>query len=391
MWTLGVFIVVVLCCGCCQSWLVSNWWTPCYSDPPVGCFPSGYPFNNSGGFYPQSPDTINIRFHLYSRRQNVTVSLGNTLQDVQTSYNASLNTVIIIHGYLEGPDEIWIRELTTELLRRNDTNVFTLDWYDGANSFFYYQSVANARVVGAVLSLFIQELVALGSQPSSFHLVGFSLGAHVAGYAGSRIAGIARITGLDPAGISFEDTPPEVRLDPTDAILVDVIHTDSSPGLGMGTFEPMGTVDFYVNGGADQPGCANSVMGRVSAFFETIGLGFDSVRTAVGCSHMRATQLFARSVNNNCSWVTYICPNYRTPFGQQCSPCHVAGQCHVMGYGSVQLTGQQSLGTYYRIDTPQQSPFCCKYRTLSNCHCPSGSNTLICLLSIDTVPVAAIH
>lgn len=35
-------------------------------------------------------------------------------------------------------------------------------------------------------------------------------------------------SGLDPAQPYFQDTPAEVRLDPLDALFVDVIHTDSS-------------------------------------------------------------------------------------------------------------------------------------------------------------------
>lgn len=34
--------------------------------------------------------------------------------------------------------------------------------------------------------------------------------------------------GLDPAGPYFEGTPPEVRLDPTDANFVDVIHSNAA-------------------------------------------------------------------------------------------------------------------------------------------------------------------
>jgi pancreatic triacylglycerol lipase len=40
--------------------------------------------------------------------------------------------------------------------------------------------------------------------------------------------------GLDPAGPYFEDTDPKVRLDPTDALFVDVIHTDGTNNLLLG-------------------------------------------------------------------------------------------------------------------------------------------------------------
>lgn len=47
-----------------------------------------------------------------------------------------------------------------------------------------------------------QELVELGSPASSFHLVGFSLGAHVAGLAGKRVPGLGRITGRHSRSLS---------------------------------------------------------------------------------------------------------------------------------------------------------------------------------------------
>ena len=37
------------------------------------------------------------------------------------------------------------------------------------------------------------------------------------------------LPGLDPAEPCFQGTPEEVRLDPSDAMFVDVIHTDSAP------------------------------------------------------------------------------------------------------------------------------------------------------------------
>lgn len=43
--------------------------------------------------------------------------------------------------------------------------------------------------------------------------------------------------GLDPAEPCFEGTPELVRLDPSDALFVDVIHTDAAPIIpNMGEF-----------------------------------------------------------------------------------------------------------------------------------------------------------
>jgi dihydroxyacetone kinase DhaKLM complex PTS-EIIA-like component DhaM len=58
---------------------------------------------------------------------------------------------------------------------------------------------------------------------------GFSIGAHAAGVAGSFIQEmnngqkIARITGLDPAGIGFDEDRLQTVLDKSDADFVDVI------------------------------------------------------------------------------------------------------------------------------------------------------------------------
>lgn len=48
----------------------------------------------------------------------------------------------------------------------------------------------------------------------------------------------------------FENTDPKVRLDPTDAIFVEAIHTDGTATLqvGLGLFQAVGHIDFYPNG-----------------------------------------------------------------------------------------------------------------------------------------------
>lgn len=56
----------------------------------------------------------------------------------------------------------------------------------------------------------------------------------VAGYAGEHVPGLGRITGLDPAEPFFQFMPPNVRLDPSDALFVDVIHTDADSIFNLG-------------------------------------------------------------------------------------------------------------------------------------------------------------
>lgn len=40
--------------------------------------------------------------------------------------------------------------------------------------------------------------------PKNVHIIGHSLGAHTAGYAGTLVQGLGRITGLDPAEPYFQ-------------------------------------------------------------------------------------------------------------------------------------------------------------------------------------------
>ena len=86
----------------------------------------------------------------------------------------------------------------------------------------------------------IDFLVSEGSQYINFHVLGASLGAHVAGYVGHYTKGqIGRITGLDPSGPLFHSVPLRDRLDPSDAHFVDIIHT---AGKWVGNSDISGTI-----------------------------------------------------------------------------------------------------------------------------------------------------
>ena len=71
-------------------------------------------------------------------------------------------------------------------------------------------------------------------------MIGYGLGAHVAGFAGKKVQEggkkkiVGRITGLDPANPGFDYDCPKFRLDKMDADFVDIIHTDTQTILVMG-------------------------------------------------------------------------------------------------------------------------------------------------------------
>ena len=88
------------------------------------------------------------------------------------------------------------------LLDREDCNVILVDWSKGAG-YPYGQAAGNTRLVGAQIAVLIRFLIfsSNGSSPLAdrFYIVGFSLGAQTAGYAGSNMRAhgmlLGRITG----------------------------------------------------------------------------------------------------------------------------------------------------------------------------------------------------
>ncbi|TDH00980.1 hypothetical protein EPR50_G00175440 [Perca flavescens] len=176
-----------------------------------------------------------------------------------SNYGGKRKTRFIVPGYLKKDDEDWPQEMCKVMVKLENVNCIAVEWKKGVKT-QYVQAANNARVLGAQVAFMITFLKANFKQKSDkFHIIGHSLGAHAAGDAGSRTAGLARITGLDPTEPYFQDTDASVRLDTSDAAFVDVIHTDGLPfksKLGLGMSQSMGHIDFYPNGGELMPGCS---------------------------------------------------------------------------------------------------------------------------------------
>lgn len=154
-------------------------------------------------------------------------------------------------------------------------------------------------------------------------MVGHSLGAHVAGFAGKEVKKhaprIYRISGLDPARSPFENSTVsnEDRLYREDAIVVFVIHTDRG---ARGFVESIGTIDFFPNNGTSpQPGCENSEDGEGRLSNKLCVNSIIFVFVVDLCSHKRAYEFFTESIKNPNGFVSTLCLSYEDYENESCA------------------------------------------------------------------------
>lgn len=69
-----------------------------------------------------------------------------------------------------------------------------VDWGPGSAVPNYVRAAANTRLVGRQLAKLVRSL---NVPLEKVHLIGFSLGAHVAGFAGAELGNVSRITGIN--------------------------------------------------------------------------------------------------------------------------------------------------------------------------------------------------
>jgi len=320
----------------------------CY--PPYGCFSDEAPYNQALVRLPEHPTNVDTKFRVYTRSNPLIpdyVDPLDSLSPARIKFNTTKNTVMFVHGYLESPYAWYIGMLIVELLKYEDMNVIFCDWKKGS-AFPYHQAVGNTRIVGAQVSRMIEVLRNnTGLDLAKFRLIGFSLGAHIAGYAGRNLRRkgiiLPRITGLDPAAPYFEKQHIDVRLDPTDAEFVDVTHTDSKTLIfnGFGTTQEMGHIDFFPNGGYHQVGCGKLDIGAIQY---------------LACSHYRAIRYFMESINSKCPYYGYPCTSYKDFTDKKCTTCG-KDECPKMSF-HVQKPKQKQAGVKYYLKTHKEFPYC---------------------------------
>jgi len=246
-----------------------------------------------------------VHLNLYTNLNGGSTPYRLLVNDVDNLANSGFNpqnpTKILIHGFGNNGQSAIIIDTKNAYLATGNYNIIGVDWGVLAAAPNYIAAADNARPVGQHIAELIDFLVAqTGAKLGDFHLIGHSLGGHVAGFAGSSTTTgkVARITGLDSAYPLFANEGPDGSLDAGDAILVDAIHTASGV---LGLREPYGDVDFYPNKGTiPQPGCG-------------------PLDITGSCSHGRSVDYFVYSITHNDAFPSVECLNLDEAVSAACT------------------------------------------------------------------------
>jgi hypothetical protein len=164
------------------------------------------------------------------------------------------------------------RLLKNAYITRGEYNVIIVDWSSvSLSTWFYTGTLQRVYPTGVAVSKFVRWL---NVDLSRLHIVGFDLGGHIAGIAGRNLNGLAsRIVGLDPSRSANS-------LNRNDALLVEIYHSSDQ----LGFYNPYGDLDFYINNGRFQVGCANNY-----------------------CSHYQSVNVYSKILNGQNNYIVVPC------------------------------------------------------------------------------------
>ncbi|XP_015790500.2 pancreatic lipase-related protein 2 [Tetranychus urticae] len=305
----------------------------------IDCFEGLTVFNKT--YLPEPPEKIATSFRVFTKPNPFRFKEIHYRNESSLSLvKKSSPIVFIIHGWVIASDSLMYIQLRHELFNQYET-VVSVDWRNGADADSYPQSAVNTAIVGRETGYLIKLLLDKREiEPDQVYLIGFSLGAHVAGAAGRWLSNkysskVARITALDGAGPLIGGTKYSLKIG--DAALVDAIHTNGgdieNQFIGhLGYASPLGDLDFFPNGGQDQPNCAKNT-------------------ADVTCNHHAAIYYYISSIKT-CSYVATKCNSWSTYLQGNCSyPDTMTAR---MGFYSFQ---SQYRGSFYLV-TSEFSPYC---------------------------------
>ncbi|KAF7263927.1 hypothetical protein GWI33_000899 [Rhynchophorus ferrugineus] len=308
---------------------------------------------------PADPELLRTEFLLirknYSKPSSVYYNvLTPNEKSIKTSgYKQNEGIFLLIHDFTSNGFSGWIKHLSKVLFQViPNCNILSVDWRHAAQA-PYDQAIANSRVV----SLEVINMIRVLKKNHEFklnklHIVGHGIGAHIAGYVGELLPGIKKITGLDPSGPRFEGMPPSVRLDPTDATYVEVLHTDAFFKIHQGSRQNFGHTDFFINDADIQPGCPvdQSLTDLLSVSRNSLTNG----EILPGCSHKRSYKYFIESLEKeSCSFLGIRCKNFADFVQGICTSCK-EDSCRTFGL----ITYKSNYNGSYFLQTASKRPYC---------------------------------
>ncbi|XP_017080069.2 lipase member H-A [Drosophila eugracilis] len=230
---------------------------------------------------------------------------------VRSSFYAADPTVLTIPRWLGGSSSPEISAVVTARLQLQDSNIVSVDLSEANNE---------TEIINSVASLVILLNENFDVPLDRILLVGFAEGAHLAGGVAAKVQQdlgrqLTQLTALDPS--SGEDL--EHKLSSADAEFVEVVHTNAG---GEGTWEQLGHVDYYPNGGETQPGCSTD-----------------------SCSHERSFELLAEMWSPENDFLSALCGSVETLGASKCR-----WSTHKMGQ-------KEAVTGIYFLETQQSSPF----------------------------------
>ncbi|KAJ1522219.1 hypothetical protein ONE63_002527 [Megalurothrips usitatus] len=244
-------------------------------------------------------------------------------------YNASLPTVVYMHGYSENKDSSSVTTIAKAYLQRGSHNFVVVDWSTYAAP-PYVTAFLALYGVSKVVGDAVQDIVNAGLPQDNLWLVGHSLGGQMAGLVSRQLDfQPTRISALDPALPGY-NVPGFPNLTRDDAVFVDVIHTDAGV---FGYNEACGDIDVWPNSGSPlQPGCPE-------------------LTDVLFCSHHRSWKFFAESVLNATAFPAVLCSSW-DDFKDGACPANSTNVVY-LGYSA---NARNLTGSFY-LTTNADAPF----------------------------------
>ncbi|TDG43616.1 hypothetical protein AWZ03_009967 [Drosophila navojoa] len=271
-----------------------------------------------------------VSFYLYTQRNPTE---GQLIQATKASidasnFDAANPTRFTIHGWNSNYQDGVNSGVRNAWFLSGDYNMIAVDWARG-RSLEYASSVAAVAGAGEKIARLVDFLVIeYGMSLETLEVVGFSLGAHVAGFTAKQVTtgSVQKVVGLDPASPLFSYDKPEKRLSSNDAYYVETIQTN---GGTLGFNKPIGRAAFYPNGGKSQPGCGIDLTGS--------------------CAHTRAVSYYVESLRMN-NFPTIKCSSYQQAHNKDCGSTYSTVK---MGASENELI---AVGDFY-VPVNKQSPY----------------------------------